>query len=159
MLTQCMLYSVNEVGLYDYIICNEDVDSAGKELKAVAERALQGLVGRPADQPPAAASAASAPEPASKVWHCGGCSTVLVLGSAVGLPLPTPVELAAVLSCEQGAAHSLFVTLCRQTLASHGCMPNMCTELVSDTTHAARHSAAGPKTVHMYSPSCTPAAQ
>ena len=79
MLTQCTLYSVNEAGLYDYIICNEDVDSAGKELKAVAERALQGLVGRPADQPPAAASAASAPEPASKVWHCGGCSTVLVL--------------------------------------------------------------------------------
>ena len=53
---------MNEAGLYDYIICNENLDRAGQELQAVAQRALQGLVGRPADQPPAASSAEPAPE-------------------------------------------------------------------------------------------------
>ena len=55
-------YSVNEAGLYDYIICNEDLAQAGQELQAVALRALQGLVGRPADQPPAAPPAQPAPQ-------------------------------------------------------------------------------------------------
>ena len=54
--------SVNEPGLYDYIICNDNLERAGAELQAVADRALKGLVGRPADQPPAASPSAAAPQ-------------------------------------------------------------------------------------------------
>ena len=49
---QRLLCSVNEAGLYDYVICNDSLAQAGQELQAVADRALQGLTGRPSGAPP-----------------------------------------------------------------------------------------------------------
>ena len=36
--------SIKELGLYDYIIFNEDVEEAFRQLASVAERALRGQV-------------------------------------------------------------------------------------------------------------------
>ena len=52
--------SVNEAGLYDYVICNDSLEQAGKELQEVATRALQGLTGRPAGAPPMSSPAPKA---------------------------------------------------------------------------------------------------
>ena len=43
--------SIKEPGLYDYIIFNDDVEEAFRQLASVAERALRGQVWRPCCQP------------------------------------------------------------------------------------------------------------
>jgi len=45
------IYSVNERGLYDYLIINDNLDDAVDKLRAVAMRALQGLDPEPGKMP------------------------------------------------------------------------------------------------------------
>lgn len=43
--------SVNERGLYDYLIINDNLDEAAGKLRAIASRALQGLEPEPGKVP------------------------------------------------------------------------------------------------------------
>lgn len=43
--------SLNEKGLYDYLLINDDLDETAEKLKAVAQRALQGLDPEPGQVP------------------------------------------------------------------------------------------------------------
>ena len=61
--------SVNEEGLYDYVVFNHEVEEALTELKNIAEQALQGLSGQGAKLSKARA-AADAVAASPKVTAC-----------------------------------------------------------------------------------------
>jgi hypothetical protein len=48
---------MNEPGLYDYIVVNNDLEAASKELDGIAARALMGEVGGPSTAPAAVGDA------------------------------------------------------------------------------------------------------
>jgi guanylate kinase len=66
------LRSVEEPGLYDYVIVNNDLDAAYKQLTAVAQRCLAGEVGGPESSGAAGAAAAAAGVAAVTVVGAGG---------------------------------------------------------------------------------------
>ena len=62
--------SVNEEGLYDYVVFNKEVEDALAQLKDIAEQALQGLSGQGAKLSRARAAAdAAAASPTVRVWQ------------------------------------------------------------------------------------------